>query len=936
MLKNLIIGSLLGGLMSISAFAQQQQPKPNAPLPLDPQITIGKLSNGLTYYIRENKKPENRAELRLAVNVGSILEDDDQSGLAHFVEHLAFNGTKNFAKHEIVDFLESIGMRFGPDINAYTSFDETVYMLQLPTDNLSDLETGLVILGEWAQNIAFEEEEIDKERGVVLEEWRIGRGAQARIQDKQFPVIFHNSRYAKRLPIGTPETIRTAPHDVIKRFYEDWYRPDLMAVVAIGDFDKGWMENKIKEQFSKIPAPQETGRKRETYTLPDHKETLVTIASDLEATNTQVVVYYKQGAPENGTLVAYRKMLLANLYNNMLNKRLQELLQQEDPPFLTGFSAQGNVVRTKDFYILGAAVQEDAILPGLNAILSEAKRVRDHGFTVTEFDRAKVEMLRAMEQGYKERDKTESQLYASEYIRNFFTGESLPGIEFEYKTQQKLLPKIKLDEVNNLARQWIRDSNRVIALSAPDKTGMTLPDKKELLQVFETVNNTNLAAFKDEVSELPLLQHSPKPGRIIKENTIPEISVTEWELSNGVKVVLKPTDFKNDEILFTSYSPGGHSLVSDENFIAASTSASIIRQGGLGDFNQIALQKKLAGKLINVTPYINELEEGLSGNAAPQDIEKAMELIYLYFTSPRMDETAYKSFKKRITEFIRNRHANPNATYSDTLQATMSDYHHRTRPWSLELLNEMNLKKSFRIYQDRFADASDFTFFFIGTFSLNNMKPLVEKYLGGLPALNRNEKWRDVGIRRPKGVVHKTVKQGLEPKSQVNIIFSGLFRWNKKNRFNLSSMAEALKIRLQEVLREDRSGTYGVRVTSSTTLYPTEEYNIGISFGCAPNRVKELSDAVFSQIDSLKEFGLTKEYITKVKQGQRRAHEIAVKENHFWLNALRASYFQKSNPAEISNYIKMVDKLSTRDVQEAAQIYFNMKNYAHFALYPKE
>lgn len=919
-------------LLTFNAVAQDL--KLTDKLPLDPKIKIGTLKNGIKYYIRENRKPENRAEIRLAVNVGSVLEDDDQRGLAHFVEHMAFNGTKNFAKHEIIDYLESIGMRFGPDINAYTSFDETVYMLQVPTDDDEIVDMGFQILEEWAHNIAFEDEEIDKERGVVIEEWRLGRGASARMRDKQFPILFHDSRYADRLPIGKKEIIENASYETVRRFYSDWYRPDLMAVVAVGDFDQAEIEDLIEKYFSNI-KPVKNPRERKFYAVPNHAETLFAPATDIEATGSNITVYFKQDVADESTVKAYRQSLVESLYDNILNNRLSELLQQAEPPFLSGFSGQGRFIRTKEFYVLGAAVQEGNLETGIEAVLTEAWRIKQHGFTQSELDREKSEIMRGMERAYNERDKTESDGYAAEYIRNFLQDESLPGIEVEYKIYQKFIPGIKLEEVNRLADEWITDGNRVVTISAPEKEGLELPSEADINAIFKKMDTIKLDAYEDDVPDMPLVQNPPQPGKIISEKKISELGLTEWELANGVKVVLKPTDFKNDEILFTSYSPGGHSLVKDSDFVSAIVSASIIRQGGVGSFDRIALQKKLAGRLVRVSPFIGQLDEGLSGSATPQDIETAFELIYLYFTAPRKDNTAFLSFQNRMSSYIESQHASPEAAYGDTIQVTLSKHHFRTRPWSKEVLAEMDLDKCFNVYQNRFADASDFTFFFVGNFELAEMRPLVEKYLGGLPDKNREETWHDVGIEKPEGIVKKEVKKGIEPKSKVTMIFHGDFVWNRKNRHHLSSMVAAFQIKLREILREDLGGTYGVRIRPSSSRYPDSEYSITIAFGCDPERVDELRGTVMDEIDNLKIRGLTKEYLDKVKESQRRKRETDLKKNNFWLSALQLAYYHDKDPRDILEFEKQVDSLTLGDIKSAARKYFNTRNYVQVVLLPE-
>ena len=903
-------------------------------LPVDSKITIGKLNNGLTYYIRENKRPENRAELRLALNAGSILEDDDQQGLAHFVEHMAFNGTENFEKQEIVNYLESIGMRFGPDINAYTSFDETVYMLEIPTDSAEIVKTAFQILEEWAHRVSFEDEEIDKERGVVIEEWRSGRGAQMRMLDKQLPVLFKDSQYANRLPIGKKEILEGFDYDAARRFYRDWYRPDLMAVVAVGDFDKNEIENLIKKHFAGI-SPVENPRERTVYPVPDNAEPLFAIATDPEATRTIIGVYYKKDVPEEGTESAYRQSIVEQLYNGVLNNRLDELRQQPEPPFLFGFSSQGSFIRTKHYYSLGAAVKEDQIESGLEALLIEAERIKKFGITQTELERQKTDMLRGMERAFNERDKTESGRYAAEYIRNFLTDEPIPGIEHEFQLYQKYIPTVTLEEVNRLAEELITDHNRVVLLSTPEKDDANIPSEASLLAVFENVTQKEITAYVDEVSDEPLIATPPTPGEIVGEETIAEIDVTLWKLSNGARVILKSTDFKNDQVLFSAYSPGGNSLVTDENYVSAITATAIVAQGGVGNFNQIELDKKLAGKVVRVSPGISSLQEGFSGSASPQDIETLFQLTHLYFTSPRKDNNAFLSYQTRLKGFLANRGASPEAAFSDTLSVTLSQYHFRSRPWNEDMLDEMNLERSFEIYKDRFADAGDFTFLFVGNIDIEGMKPLVKTYLASLPSQERKETWKDVGVNPPNGIIEKEVRKGLEPKSQVRVVFSGPFEWNRQNRHEINSMTAVLRIKLREVLREDQGGTYGVRVSASPSHYPQADYQITIGFGCAPDRVEELTQLAFQQIDSLKNFGTTDEYLQKVKESQRRQHEKNLKENRYWINTLEFYDYHKEPLLSILETNDFVEKLNLEAIRKAAQKYLNEENYVKVVLYPE-
>ncbi len=929
-----IVLLILVTILQLSAQDIPENLAPDAEIPVDPQIRIGTFENGLKYYIRVNKKPENRAELRLAVNAGSVLEDDQQLGLAHFTEHMAFNGTKNFARQELVDYLESVGMRFGPDLNAFTSFDETVYMLQIPTDSIEIVHRAFQILEDWASNISFEDAEIDKERGVIIEEWRLRRGADARMRDKQFPILFKGSRYADRLPIGKPEILKSFEYQTLKNFYRTWYRPDLTAIVAVGDFNPDTMQVLIERHFSRIPSPEKS-TERPVYPVPDHESTLFAIASDPEATRSTVSVYYKLDVQRESLVKDYRQMLVENLFNSMLNTRLRELTQQADPPFLFGYSSKGRFIRSKEFYMLGAGVAENEIERGLETLLTEAQRVKKYGFTESELEREKIDMLRGLERAYNERDKTQSRIYAAEYLRNYFEQEPIPGIAYEFDLAKIYVPGITVAEVNSLADKWITAGNKVILVNAPEKEGVNIPAEADLAAVFTAVESKEILAYVDKVNNEPLVDAVPEPGRIESEKIIADLNITELQLSNGVRVILKPTDFKNDEIRMTAFSPGGHSLYPDEDYLPAITATQIMGQSGLGKFDLMGLQKKLTGKLASVSPYIGELEEGFYGSAAPRDLEILFQMIYLNFYEPRIDSTAYLSYIKRMEGFLQNRQANPEVAYQDTIQVTMGSYHYRRRPWSDRMFAELDMERSFMIYKDRFADASDFTFIFVGNFSVDSIKLPIVTYLANLPSADRDEQWKDVGIRTPEGIFAKEVYKGVEPKSRVQIHFSGSFDWSPQREYDLESMADVLRIKLREVLREDMGGTYGVGVSAFSSRIPQEDFRLIISFGCDPERVEELIRAVWTQIDSLKSVLVDDLYITKVKEIQRRAREKDLKENSFWLNKLENFYFYEEDPHNLYTLAERVENFSAEAVQGAARKYLEKNNVVTFILYPE-
>ena len=915
---------------SVPALAQG----PQGDMPVDKNITIGQLENGVTYYIRENHDPEKRAELRLVINAGSVLEDDDQVGLAHFVEHMAFNGTQNFEKQDLVEYLELIGTRFGADLNAYTSFDETVYKLRVPTDSLAVLNRAFQILEDWAHNVTFDEVEIDKERGVVIEEWRLDRGADSRIFDQQFPIIVKDSRYANRLPIGSKENLETFEPAVLKRFYHDWYRPDLMAVIAVGDFETAQIQEMIESHFNKI-EPAKNPRERFIAQVPDHDKTYFAMASDPEATQSVISVYYKHPPDEEATHAAYRESIVSGLFTRMLNNRLDEIVQKPDAPFIAAEASKSSLVRSKSAFSLSALVRDNGLQTGFEAVLVEAERVKRYGFTQSELDRQKRELLRLIETLYEERDQHNSADFAAEFIRSFLTGEGIPGIAYEYELHKRFLPEIELAEVNRLASEWITDKNRVIVVSAPEKEGQPLPAEEELLAIFDRVAQSELAPYTDDVADAPLLKETPTPASITAEKMWEGLNITEWQLANGVRVLLKPTAFKEDEMFFTAYSPGGTSLASDSDYVAASTATSVVQGGGLGDFDMIQLQKKLAGTLVRVSPYIGTLEEGLSGGGSPKDMQTLFELIYLYFTAPRKDSTSFSAFQERLQAFLANRSSSPESAFSDTLQVTLSQYHHRARPISSAYFNEMDLNKSFRFYKERFADASDFTFVFVGNFEMEKIRPLVETYLGGLPSLNREENWRDVGITTPSGVIEKSVMKGSEPKSSTRIVFTSDFAWNQQNRYNLQSLIEVVRFRLREALREELGGTYGVSVSGSPSHYSNEKVTISIGFGSDPARVNELTFVVFEEIRRLQENGPSATEVEKVQEIQRRERETAMKQNRSWLRWIEFYDQNDEDFAQILEYDLLVDALTPEAIQQAAKSYFDLKNYVQVSLFPE-
>jgi len=909
---------------------------PGAPLPLDPAVVTGTLPNGLRYYVRPNAKPEQRAALWLVVGAGAVDEDDDQNGLAHLLEHLAFNGTENFPRQALVSYLESIGMQFGPEVNAYTSQNETVYMLQVPTDQPELLDTGLRILEEWAHRIAFEDEEVDKERGVVIEEWRLGRGADERMSDAQLPILYHGSRYAERNVIGDPEIVRNATYDTIKRFYRDWYRPDLMAVVAVGDFDVAVVESTIRERFGAIPA-RATVRPLLQPAIPDHDQTLFAITTDPEASGSGISLVVKHEPFAEDTVGAYRDGLRGLLANSMLRARLGELARQADPPFSGAFAMDRRLARTKGMFMIRASVKEDGIARGFEAMLTELERARRHGFTDSELERAKAEVLRQAEQAAAEADKTESQRHARNLQGHFLRGAPYVDAAGRLQLARDLLPGITVDEVEARLRDMADSGSRVVTVEAPRKDGLAVPTEAELAAVMAAVQARDIPAYVDAVVDEPLVPQVPAPAAITAREADPDLGTTTWTLANGVRVVLKPTDFKNDEILMWATSPGGSSTLLDDTAWARVTGAAgIVGNSGAGAFDPTALQKKLAGRLARVTPYVGAYEEGLRGSASPQDFETLLQLTWLLATAPREDETAFRSLLERQRAFLQNRAADPEAAFRDSVTVVVTGHHPRRQPPRVEDLDRQDLAASYAFYRDRFGDFSDFTVFLVGAVDPATAEPLVRTWLGNLPARGRSESWRDEGVVPPRGVHERVLHRGAEPKGMVEMVFMAHREWSRPAEVAMDALVDVLRIRLRETIREDMSGTYGVRVSGGLSRIPYGYHQLTVGWGCDPGRVDELTSAVWEQLREIAASGPDAETLAKVATTWRRDDETNLKRNDYWLGELVRHQRVGTDPRLILQGSALADGLTAEVVTEAARAVIDPQNVVKVVLLPQE
>jgi zinc protease len=915
---------------SVAQYALTQQ------MPVDPEVALGTLPNGLRYYVRPNARPAKRAELRLVVKAGSVLEDDDQLGLAHFVEHMQFEGTRNFPKQSLTQFLQSLGMSIGADANAATSYDDTQYTLRVPTDVPGALERALLVLHDWAGGATFDPDAIERQRAIVLSEWRMNLGAGERTVDKILRVQLQGSRYPDRRPIGKPEVIEKATRDTLMRFYRDWYRPDLMAVIVTGEIDRDAVVKMITNRFSMLSGPS-PARPRPAIDVPEHPGTRYAIVSDRETTATAVQFSNLRPARNQGTVGGYRAIMTDQLFAAMLGERFDELTQQENAPFIRAVADRSlfRMPRTKDQAILQALVSNDGVAKGLDALVTELRRVALFGFTETELARAKQERMAGYERVVAESPDRESESRADEYTRSFLQGEALPTIWQELAFHRRFLPGVTLKEINALTADWFPENNRVVVVSAPEAAGVTLPDQAQLAAVLKNVEAKKLEAYVDAGAGETLLETPPARGSIVKTAARPD-GIIEWTLSNGATVLLKPTSLKVDQILFRATAPGGTSVASDADFVPARVADDVISSGGVGKFNAVQLDKLLTGKSVGVTAFIGEIEQGMGGGSTPQDLETMFQLLHLRFTQPRADQAAFAAMRSQARALLANRAASPDVVFNQTLDAALSRNHPRRQPETTTSVEQWNLAKSLAFYKARFADASAFRFVFVGSFTIDAIKPLVETYIASLPATNTNQSWRDLGITPPTGVVEKTVEMGIAPKSQVAIVFSGPFAYDDQHLLALRTMTLILQSRLLDAIRQELGGTYSITATPSAEKFPKPQYSVRIEWTCDPARVQPLVARVFEEIENVKGTFISREWLGRIRDVLLREYQDNIQENGYILNLISSHYANGGSPevGPISKMTDLIGALTGSQITDAARTYLRTSDYVRITLMP--
>lgn len=903
------------------AVAQQMQ---FPPLPVDKNVRIGQLDNGLTYYIRHNKLPENRAEFYIAQKVGSILEEPQQRGLAHFLEHMAFNGTKNFPGDDkglgVIPWCETVGIKFGTNLNAYTSIDETVYNISnAPIDRTGVLDSCLLILHDWSNYILLKDDEIDKERGVIREEWRSRNSGMLRVYTDLLPTIYQGDKYADCMPIGSIDVINNFPYKDIRDYYHKWYRPDLQGIVIVGDIDVDTVEAKIKAVFADVQKPVNPAE-RTYYPVTDNKEPIVAIGTDKEVDDPSIEIYFKQDATpdsEKNNVGYLASQYMTSMISSMLNARLSELVQSANPPFTRASSYYSDffVAKTKEAFALSASSKADGIETALKTLLQETERARRFGFTESEYARARANYLQSLESAYNEREKTKHGSYVREYVQNFLNGEPIPGIEAEYAMMNQLAPNIPLQAMNMVMQQLVPDSNQVVIIAGPAKEGLKYPTKEEVINLLKGMKDLDLQAYVDKVSDEPLMKEAPKGGKIISEKEGDIYGSTKLVLSNGVTVYVKKTDFKADEIRMKGTSLGGKSIFPDKDALNFAVMDNVIAVGGLGNFSQVDLTKVLAGKKVSVNAGLGATTENVFGTCSPKDFETMMQLTYLTFTAPRKDAEAFESFKNRMKAQLESAQANPLSSINDSLQKAMYNNHPRVVMMKPEMVDQIDYDRILEMYNDRFKDASDFTFYFVGNIDLETAKPLIAEYLGALPAINRKETFKDTKMSIRKGVYkNEYAKEQQTPTATIVFLYSGKAPYTLKNDILLSFATQVLDMVYTEEVREKEGGTYGVNCFGDLQKYPKEQLLLQIVFQTDPAKKDKLAGIVVDELKKLAAEGPSDVHLQKVKEYMLKKYADNQKENGYWMNNLNDYFYYGMDMTE--GYTDIVNSITAKDIQK--------------------
>ncbi len=912
-------------------------------LPFNQAIRSGRLSNGMEYFLLSHPYPKDTVTLRLIVDAGSVLENETQQGLAHFVEHMAFNGTEEFGEDELIAYLEQLGIQFGPDINAYTSFDETVYRLDLPAGNPESLRTGFRVMEQWARAIAFDADAIDRERGVIVEEWRGGRNAADRILRQHLPVLLADSRYTERLPIGDMDVVRTAPQDEFLDFYRRWYRPDNMAFVAVGDLPVEKLEALVHEYLGPI-APARHPLNRPYFHVPFSDKTRVSVATDEEARRSTVAMYRLQEPAPFQTERDYRNILVRSLFASAVNERLRDIARDPDAPFSQAGVGWNRFLRDTEIAVATAVIRDDRVTDALHTLATELYRVKQHGFLPQEIDRARGRLLQSIDEARVNFESRPSSSLADELVRHWTEGEAVPGIEEEHRLYRKYLPEISLQEVERISRQFTDGEDTIILAGLRVDgdgnlpSGDPVPQDIRLIRELETAANATLTPWTESATPTHLTESFPRPGTILSETEYPDVGTVELNLSNGARVFFKQTDFREDEILFSAVSPGGLSLVDDDLVTAAQLAPSLARASGIGTMDAATLERLLAGRSVSVAPEIGRDTESISGTSRREDLELLFQLVHLTFSNPRFDEVQLENLRSGMVQSIQGRLASPQGQFSHRLENLFAAGDSRLRAPTVQEIEGVQLDQIAEVYRQRFSSPGDFAFFFVGSFDPDEIRSLAVQYLASISDADAGplETVTDVHAPRPEGTIEEVIRAGTDPVGQTVILFHGPYEWTRKQNHRFNSLVDLLDIRLRERIREQEGGSYSVGAAGWRWRYPQEWAFIQFYYGMDPQRGDELLKTVFDVIDEVRTHPPDETYLERIKARQRESYRQSLRQNNYWLSSLQFFVRHQRDLADILDYPNLIDSLTAEDIRVTAEQFLNPERRIQLMLLPQE
>lgn len=924
-------------MVAMTAMAQMN---PQAPLPIDSAVRVGKLDNGLTYYIRHNEQPKNRCEFHIAQAVGAVLEEDDQNGLAHFLEHMAFNGTEHFPGKLIIEYFESIGVNFGGNINAYTSIDETVYRLSdVPTIRESIIDSALLVMHDWASAISLLGEEIDNERGVIREEWRTGATAQRRMWKEMNALMYPNTQYGKRDVIGDTAVINNFAYEALRAYYKKWYGPDNQAVIVVGDINVDEIEAKIKALWADVPARENRGE-RPLHTVPFNEKPRVCIVTDKEAQNSMLrMIYLHDQLLEQfkGSLLSYIQNVYASLITMMMNNRTDDLKMDPNASFLYDFCQYGEQVKLKDAFYFISVPKEGRETEAYKDMLIQIEKMRRYGFTQAELERVKAQYLSMMENSYNGRKTTDNITYAREYIRNFEDGEAIPGIEWEYEFAKQLIPFITVDELNKVAASYIHE-NPTIAIQGPEKEGVNLPDEATALAILKEVEAMEIEAPVEETINTTLVDKAPKAGKIKSRYTDSMMQQTEWTLSNGIKVVFKPTKFKENNISMNAFSKGGKSMIETKDLPAATLATDVVEFCGVGNFNMTELQKVLSGKTVSVGAEINANTEKIGGDCAVKDLETMLQLTYLYFTAPRRDEQAYETLMGLLKTQLANKDKNHKAIFRDSVSMMATNHSERTMLLTNELVEKVTLDDALRIYKDRFKNPGDFTFVFVGDIDPTdkNTEKLICQWIGGLKTCKASEDIRDNNVRVPLGIQKNYFTRNMQIHTASNRIqyTSYDIPYTLSNDLNMEMIGRILSTRYLESIREREGGSYGVGCYGTVRQLPVSEAILIMQFDTDPLKQEKLMSIIHEEVQTIIENGPLASDLQKEKESMLKDFQEDLEKNDWWEKALYEYYLLGNNV--YAEYKAAVEAITAETVQDMLKKLVKSGNVFEVVMTPAE